>query len=328
MLSSPAAERRAVARQPSKTLIGAFVVGAVALAAVGVIVFGSGRFFQKRFTYVMYFSDSITGLSVGSPVKFKGVPVGQVTRIAAVLDPKSVTITIPVYIEFDPKSLIVLGNEDVLSRGAFYEPLMEKGLKAQLELESFVTGKLYINMDFHQKLAAKLVGLDRRYPEIPTIPSLRGEIVQTLHKLPEKIIAVADGIDRLVNSPETQESLADLHDLIRSISTEIGPLMASMRSTSDAARGAFRQGEKTLAMKDGPSAEMAASFTDAMKKASGSLDQMHSTLGTYQKLAEPSGNLGRDLARTLGEVDAAARSVRTLTDYLELHPEAVLKGKQ
>ena len=64
-----------------------------------------------------------------------------------------------------------------------------------------------------------------------------------------------------------------------------------------------------------------------MKKASASLDQMHSTLGTYQQLAEPDGNLGHDLTRTLGDVDAAARSMRSLTDYLELHPEAVLKGK-
>ena len=320
-----------MARQPSKTLIGAFVVGAVALATVGIIVFGSGRFFQKRVTCVMYFSGSITGLSIGSPVEFRGVKVGEVTKIAAVLDPKTVSITIPVYVEIDPKSLIVLGHEDaskLFSNNRAYDPLMEKGLKAQLDIESFVTGKLYINMDFFPERPAKLLGLDPRYPEIPTIPSLKEEILHTLQKLPEKIIEVADGVARLVNSPAAQDSLRDLDGLIRSLATQIGPLMASVRTTSDAARSAFRQGEKTLAMKEGASAEMAASFTDMMKKASVSLDQMHSTLGTYQKLAEPSGNLGRDLTRTLEEVDAAARSVRTLTDYLELHPEAVLKGKE
>jgi len=320
-----------MARQPSKTLIGAFVVGAVALATLGIIVFGSGRFFQKRVTCVMYFSGSITGLSIGSPVEFRGVKVGEVTKIAAVLDPKTVSITIPVYVEIDPKSLIVLGNEDaskLFSTNRAYDPLMEKGLKAQLDIESFVTGKLYINMDFFPERPAKLLGLDPRYPEIPTIPSLKEEILHTLQKLPEKIIEVADGVARLVNSPAAQDSLRDLDGLIRSLATQIGPLMASVRTTSDAARSAFRQGEKTLAMKEGASAEMAASFTDMMKKASVSLDQMHSTLGTYQKLAEPSGNLGRDLTRTLEEVDAAARSVRTLTDYLELHPEAVLKGKE
>jgi len=320
-----------MARQPSKTLIGAFVLGAVALATLGIIVFGSGRFFQKRVTCVMYFSGSITGLSIGSPVEFRGVKVGEVTKIAAVLDPKTVSITIPVYVEIDPKSLIVLGNEDaskLFANNRAYNPLLEKGLKAQLDIESFVTGKLYINMDFFPKLPAKLLGLDPRYPEIPTIPSLKEEILLTLQKLPEKIIAVADGVAQLVNSPAAQDSLRDLDALIRSLAKEIGPLMASVTATSDAARRTFRQGEKTLAMKEGPSAEMAATFIDTMKKAGASLDQMHSTLGSYQKLAEPSGNLGHDLNRTLEDVDAAARSVRSLTDYLELHPEAVLQGKR
>jgi len=320
-----------MARQPSKTLIGAFVVGAVALATLAIIVFGSGRFFQKRVTCVMYFSGSITGLSIGSPVEFRGVKVGEVTKIAAVLDPKTVSITIPVYVEIDPKSLIVLGNEDaskLFANNRAYNPLLEKGLKAQLDIESFVTGKLYINMDFFPKLPAKLLGLDPRYPEIPTIPSLKEEILLTLQKLPEKIIAVADGVAQLVNSPAAQDSLRDLDALIRSLATQIGPLMSSVTATSDAARRTFRQGEKTLAMKEGPSAEMAASFIDTMKKAGASLDQMRSTLGSYQKLAEPSGNLGHDLTKTLEDLDAAARSVRSLADYLELHPEAVLQGKR
>ncbi len=319
-----------MARQPNKTLIGAFVVGAVALAVVAVVVFGSGRFFEKRVTCVMYFSGSITGLSIGSPVKFRGVPIGEVKKIAAVLDPKTVTITIPVYVELDPKSLIVLGEDaaSALTTGHFYEPLLNKGLKAQLDLESFVTGKLYINMDFHPEAPPTLLGLDGRYPEIPTIPSLKEEIRRTLQELPEKVIAVADGIARLVNSPEAQDSLRDLDALLRSLATEVGPLTTSARSTLETARRAFSQGEKTLAMREGASAEMAASFTATMKKASDSLEQMRSTLGTYQRLAEPTGNLSHDLTQTLGQVDAAARSVRTLADYLELHPEAVLKGKQ
>jgi len=320
-----------MARQPNKPLIGAFVVGAVALAVVGLVVLGSGKFFQKHFTNVMYFSGSITGLSVGSPVKFRGVQVGQVTKIAAVLDPKTMTITIPVYVELDPDSWIVLGQEghgNAPSSATFYQPLIEKGLRAQLDVESFVTGKLYVSLDLHPEAPAKLLGLDPRYPEVPTIPSLKEELLKTLQALPEKIITVADGISRLVNSPAAQDSLRDLDALLRSLATEVGPLTTSARSTLETARRAFKQGEQTLAMREGASAEMAASFTATMKKAGDSLDQMRSTLGTYQALAEPSGNLGHDLTRTLGDLDAAARSLRGLTDYLELHPEAVLKGKQ
>ena len=320
-----------MARQTRKTVIGAFVVGAVALAVVAIVVFGSGRFFQKRFTFVMFFSGSITGLSVGSPVEFRGVRVGQVTKIVAVFDPKTLSIAIPVYVEIDPKSLIVSGSEDaasVFSSRALYEPLLEKGLKAQLDIESFITRQLYINMDFHPDSPTKLLGLDRDYPEIPTTPSLQDQIVQTLQKLPEKIMNVTDGIEQLVNSPAAQESLRDLDGLIQGIAAELPPLLASLNATSRAAGRTFAQAEKTLSMKEGPPAEIAASFIDAMTKAGASLDQMRSTLGSYQKVAVQNANVGYDLTRTLADLDAAARSVRSLAEYLELHPEAVLKGKR
>jgi paraquat-inducible protein B len=320
-----------MARQARKTLIGAFVVGAVALAMAGIIVFGSGKFFHKRYTLVMFFSGSITGLSVGSAVEFRGVKVGQVTNIAAVFDPKTLSITIPVYVEIDPGSLIVYGAQtasSLFSTQELYQPLLEKGLKAQLDVESFITRQLYISLDFYPDKPTSLVGLDPRYPEIPTIPSLQDEIVKTLQKLPEKIMNVTDGIERLVNSPAAQESLRDLDALIRGIAVEMKPLVANLNATSNAARRTFAQAEKTLSMKEGPSAEMAASFTGAMKQASLSLDQMRSTLGSYQKVAVQNANVGYDVTKTLGDLDAAARSVHSLAEYLERNPEAMLKGKR
>jgi len=320
-----------MANQAKKKLIGAFVVGAVGLAAAGITIFGSGRFFQKRLTCVMFFPGSITGLSIGSPVEFRGVRVGEVTKITAVFDPKTLSITIPVYVEIDPKSLVVSGSGDAwtaVSARDLYKPMLEKGLKAQLDVESFITRQLFINMDFYPDSPTKLVGFDPRVDEIPTIPSLQEQILHTLQKLPEKIMNVTDGIERLVNSPAAQDSLRDLDALIRGVAMELKPLMASMTSTSDAARRTFTQAEKTLSMKEGPSAEMAASFTDAMKKAGVSLDQMRSTLDSFQQVATQNANVGYDLTKTMTQLDAAARSVRSLAEYLELHPEAVLKGKR
>jgi paraquat-inducible protein B len=131
-----------VAREARTALIGGFVVGAVALAVIAITVLGSGKFLQKRRpTFVMFFSGSMSGLSVGAPVEFRGVKVGEVTRIAAVFDPKDLRITIPVHVEFDPKSLIIStqGQESVARErerfysNRFYQPLLEKGLKAQLD---------------------------------------------------------------------------------------------------------------------------------------------------------------------------------------------------
>jgi len=320
-------------------VIGGFVVGALALAVVALTVFGSGRLFQHRPTLVMFFSGSITGLSVGSPVEFRGVKVGQVTKIAAVFDPESVNITIPVYVEFDPKSLILSGDrkllQEKLDAGSFYQPLLDKGLKAQLDIQSLITRQLYVSLDFHPEIPPRLVGRDPRYPEIPTIPSLGEKLQEALQKLPEKIMAVTDGIERLVNSPAVQGTvqdlgvaLRDLHLLVGDVRTEVKPVAASLRASSGAAQRAFTQAERTLSLKEGPAAEVAASLTDTIRKAGASLEQLRSTLGAYERVAAQNANVGYDVTRTLGEVDAAAHAVRSLAEYVELHPEAVLKGRR
>jgi phospholipid/cholesterol/gamma-HCH transport system substrate-binding protein len=329
-----------VARRASSTMIGAFVVGAVALGVVALTVFGSGRLLQHRPTLVMFFSGSITGLSVGSPVEFRGVKVGEVTKIAAVFDPETVNITIPVYVEFDPKSLIVSGGDRKLLQakldaGSLYQPLLDKGLKAQLDIQSLITRQLYVSLDFHPEIPPRLVGRDAQYPEIPTIPSIGDKIQDALQKLPDKIVRAADGIERLVNSPAVQGTvqdlgvaLRDLDLLIRDVRTEVKPVAASLRRSSDAAQRTFAQAERTLSLKEGPAAELAASLTDTIKKAGASLEQLHATLGAYERVAAQNGNVGYDLTRTLGDVDAAAHAVRSLAEYVELHPEAVLNGRR
>jgi len=94
-----------MAKPVSKTLIGLFVVGAVLLGVVAVALFGSGKFFTSRPKYVMFFSGSVNGLTVGSAVQFRGVKIGEVTEIKAQFNPDNLSLTIPVYIEIDPQSI-------------------------------------------------------------------------------------------------------------------------------------------------------------------------------------------------------------------------------
>jgi paraquat-inducible protein B len=325
-----------------KTLIGAFVLGAVALATIGVTVLGAGKLFRHRPTFVMYFSGSITGLTVGAPVEFRGVRVGEVTKIAATFDPRDLSIQIPVHVELDPRSLIV-ANEQAESAGVewghnpekFYKPLLDKGLKAQLEVQSLVTMQLFITIDFHPEMPTKLVGLDPRYPEIPTIPSLKDQIAETLQRLPDKIMSAADAVEQLVRSPEVKDgvqdlglAIRDLDLLLREVRSEIKPLAASVKGSSDAARRAFAQAETTLAFKEGPPAEMAASIAETSKKASAALEQMQATLAAFETLASQNAYMGYDVSKTLQEVEAAARATRLLAESAELHPEALLKGKR
>jgi paraquat-inducible protein B len=323
-----------MAKPASKTLIGAFVVGAVALVVAAIALFGSGKFFADRPKFVMYFSGSVNGLEIGSPVQFRGVKIGQVIGIAATVD-KNLSVLIPVYVEFNPDSLTVpdeLRREMKRRSYPFIQKFIGKGLKAQLRMKSLITGQLYVALDFYPDKPTRILGLLKSYPEIPTIPSTSDVLMAELEQIPlreiaNKLLKVSEGVERIVNSPELIGSvkkldadLKSLGDLIRNIDTEVKPLTASIKDTSGAARGAFTQAEKTLAFNDGTPGKMAENLQKT-------LDGMRETLSSYKILAERNTNIGYDLSKTLQEIEAASRSIRSLTDYLERHPEALVKGK-
>lgn len=323
-----------MAKPASKTLIGAFVVGAVALVVAAIALFGSGKFFAERPRFVMYFPGSVNGLEIGSPVQFRGVKIGQVTGVSATVD-KNLAVLIPVYVEYDPDSLTVpeeLKREMKGKRYPFLNKLIAKGMRGQLRMKSLITGQLYVALDFFPDKPIRLVGLDKRYPEIPTIPSTSEVLMATLEKVPltditNNLLKVSEGVEKIVNSPELVGSvrkldadLKELGTLISTVNGEIKPLTASLRDTSAAARGAFSQAEKTLAFNDGTPGKVAENLQKT-------LDGMRDTLASYKVLAERNTNIGYDLSKTLQEIEAASRSIRSLSEYLERHPEALVKGK-
>jgi paraquat-inducible protein B len=331
-----------MSKPASKTVIGLFVIGAVVLVVIAVALFGSGKFLTTRPQYVMFFTGSVNGLQVGSPLQFRGVKIGEVTKISASLD-KNLSVVIPVYVEYDPESLAMpeeLRKEAQGRKYPFIQKLIAKGLKAQLRMKSLITGQLYVALDFYPDKPIRLVGLEKRYPEIPTIPSTSDVLMATLEKLPisdiaDKLLKVTEGVERIVNSPEIKGSiknldagLKDLGVLIRNIDAEVKPLSASLMETSTAARGALSQAEKTLAFNEGIPGKMAENFQNTLKKADATLEEMRQAISSYERIADQNINLGYDVSKTLKEIEEAARAIRSLTDYLERHPEALVKGKQ
>lgn len=332
-----------MAKPINKTLVGLFVVGAVVLAVTAIALFGSGEFLEKRPKFVMFFSGSVHGLEVGSPVEFQGVKVGEVSAIAAEFNPKNLSIVIPVYVEYDPKSLSVPGTlSEAMKAGSypFIKGLIAKGLKGQLRVKSMLTGQLYIGIDFYPDKPIRLVGIEDRYPEIPTIPSTAEVLMATLEKLPiaeiaDKLAKVAGGIDKLVSSPELADSiknldlaLKDINVLVRNIDAEVKPTAANLRDTSTTARGAFSQAQKLLAFNEGVPGKVADNLQNTLKKVDATLEELRGGIASYENLADRNLNLGYDVSKTLQEIESAASSIRSLTDYLERHPEALVKGKQ
>src|SRR5215831_9717542 len=133
-----------MARKAKPALIGAFVLGAIVLAVVGLIIFGGGKFFTQRQVFVAYFDESVNGLTIGAPVTFNGVKIGSVTDIKVVVDRDEVKGWTPVFFEVEADRF-----EDRAGHRIKFEPgapilkhLIDRGMRAQLETQSFVTGQL------------------------------------------------------------------------------------------------------------------------------------------------------------------------------------------
>jgi len=339
-------------KQANKTLIGVFVVITVALAVAAVLILGSGTFFEQKHKWVAFFEGSVQGLRVGAPVSFRGVPIGQVTAIRVVYNRHDLSFWIPVIFEVDEGSIIALGAyPENLTEEQQNQALIDAGLRAQLDLQSLVTGQLFINLDFHPEKPAQLIKaevpkLHLPYPEIPTVKTPFQEISETLQDIqPQEIMRnikeTLSGLDRLVNSPRLHEGIAglgeviqDIRSLVRNVDAEIKVLARNADGTLSDARGLISRleqtAEKTSRLVDDISdkvAPVAGTFKTVLDTAQASLDQARQTLRTIEVEVAQTDPLKYQLGEALTEITAAARSIRALADYIDRNPDALLKGR-
>lgn|SRR6185437_15973632 len=315
----------------SPTLVGTFVLGAVALAVAAIIILGSGRLFTHQHLFALYFSSDVNGLKVGAPVKFRGVEIGSVTAILlSVGTPRqnedaenaSDQIRIPVIIDLETQKLIRRGVSANLDEPARIAQAVKRGLRGQLSVESLVTGLLYVDLDFRPDTPAKFyMGADSPYPEIPTAPTKLEQAATTLSKMMAQLEKInfdelirsltntAVAISTLANSPKIQTAVdslnlaaksmgqasASVNRLAASLDREIGPMGADLRLTTEQTRATLKQAQDAMAA-------------------------VQMTLG-------PQAPLNYELAQTLEQTSSAARSLRQLSDYLRRNPSSVLRGR-
>lgn len=263
--------------------------------------------------YLLHFDDSVRGLQRGAPVEIRGMSVGTVTDVHLDFDFEAKKFSIPVTIEIDPEQFTpaqvikdyLAKHPDEVGGGRriVMEKLVEQGLRARLKTGSFLTGQLFIDLDLYPDAPPKPLVYGGVYPAIPTLPSLTDELQKTateimaklkklpLEKIGDELLGTVQGANRLVNAPELKSSLASLNDALKEVKT----------LTKSA---------------DSHIARLSTSLEN-------SLASLHKTL---QQL-EPGAPMTVNLDKALGELSAAARSVRSLSDYLDRHPEALLKGK-
>jgi paraquat-inducible protein B len=318
------------------------------------------------FPYVLFFDSSVEGLNVGAPVIFRGVQLGQVTEISAIADPQAFTLVIRVKVE------IVHGVVKVGAEGQRFkdqhqaiEGLVQKGARASLRMQSFVTGVLYVAFDFHPDTPIKLLGLDPAYPELPTIPSDLDQLKATfqqavgdLQKLPleavlNEVLALFKRANSLLELPDVKQALVSLDDVVLAaerllqhadgqvapLGTKFGGAADAARVTLEMARTVLADAQKLLRNVDSQVTPLAGNANETLTAARGTLGQAQKSLVKLTDTASPAlkqaeQTLGgadvvirNDLTQTLRALEEAVRSIRALANTLERRPEALIRGK-
>jgi paraquat-inducible protein B len=174
-----------VSQKANPTVIGAFVVAAVVLGVAGLLLLGSGKIFHRMRPFILYLEGDVTGLRVGSPVRFQGVQVGAVTGIRLYITPEGAKPLIPVTILLDENLIQNKSGTDVDLDADTIHKAIEHGLRARLDTESLITGQRCIALDIAPETPAKLLGLSNDMEEIPAIPGSLEEMRKVFKQLQE-----------------------------------------------------------------------------------------------------------------------------------------------
>jgi paraquat-inducible protein B len=254
------------------------------------------RKYAIKRNYRVIFDQSLRGLSVGAPVEFRGLRLGQVVDIDVTVDPTSYAISMPVLLEIEPERLTPLAAEESDAIQGL-RALVARGLRAQLASGNLITGQKFVALDFFPQAEPAELDMSGEYPIVPSIRSPLAEISNDVASIVNKLNTVpwdqigadvgrtADGIADLVGSEELRNMLRELAELARDLQQNVSPALAA----------ALQDAQRTL--------ESARNVIDA--------DSATRT----------------EMNRLLIEAADAARAVRMIAEYLEQHPEALLRGK-
>jgi len=352
-----------MAKQANKTMIGLFVVGAIALLVAGLVLLGSGRYFKETHRYVAFFDGSVKGLAVGAPVMFRGVRIGKVEDFAVYFKRAEAEFKIPVLITLYAEKVIGLGIElTEVQEEKLWQDMLEEGFRATLQIQSFVTGQLVVQLDFHPGTPLKLHGLeDFNLPkgtiEIPTIQSGLQQLTKKIEQIPldqivDNLSSSLKGINDLINSPEiadtlqyVKQAMKDARNLLRHIDEKVDPLAARVDQTlkdtqvllknvgerfDPLAASLTQTSDSTRKLVNNVNSRIKPVQADLAKTTRdlrAALNAAEGALESVDTMVDEHSEFRFQVDTFLSEITLMARSLRAFADYLERNPDALLRGK-
>lgn len=317
------------------TAIGLFMIGGLLSTVFGVAVLASSSWFVPEATFVVFFEESVHGLDRGAPVKFQGVPVGTVTELLIRIDESDKTFQVPVRFQVDLRRLTTRGGDHIrLDDPEVLRQQIANGLRAQLQMESLVTGLLFIDLRYRADAGPpKLETRETANLEIPTTPSLlaafgtgAGSLMEDIVKILFRVNAMLEEVDMkgintaVVASAQAVENMATSQDLQRAL----GELPA-MTSEFTAMAAELR----TLAERLSDTIEpMQGRLAGASEEALVTMQALRRAVEQTEGLLSTDAGLGYRLEQTLVSLREAAEALRVLAVSLERNPDMLIRGKK
>jgi paraquat-inducible protein B len=313
--------------------IGLFMIGAVVVTVVGIALLASNAWFGDRRTFVSFFDESVNGLDRGAPVKFQGVPVGTVTELMIQIDREDKTFQVPVRYEVDLTRLTSQSGTFLhLDEPQVLNEQIRDGLRAQLQMESLVTGQLYVELTYREDPRPPNLAQGRiAFPEIPTSPSLLaafgtqagslvGDVLDILFEIKEMLAAVdmeeinlaavsaAQATERLVGSEELRATIAEVPEMAAQFSgvmDELQRLTARLTAEID------------------PLHEQVSGTNNEVLL---TLQAMREAIEETRGLLSTNSGVGYQMERAFTSFGDAAEAFRVLAISLERNPDMLLRG--
>ena len=271
--------------------------------------------YSSKVRFVMFFEDSVRGLTIGAPVEFKGIKVGSVIDLRLEYDERKAAFRIPVVVELEPERIIERGDRMKKAPREAFQALVKRGMRARLQTGNLLTGQLYVDLDMQPKTPIRLVATGRPEAELPTVQGKFEQMTVSVTGILDKLDKVdfaaigaelqgtLKGANAIANGPKLEASLNDLAEslaavksIMKKVDARAEPITANLEQALAAGRDALEKAKSTMALVDG--------------------------------VLVPDSPLQGNVIRLTKELTETAKSVRALVDLLERDPQSLLFGKK
>jgi paraquat-inducible protein B len=323
-----------MSRRPNPTRIGLFLLGALAIAIAGTAALASATWFQQRTMFISYFPESVNGLANGAPVKFQGVPVGTVKALDIRIDQRDNSFQVPVEYDIDVRRLTTPSGTYVnLADTLVLQQQITKGLRAQLQMESVVTGLLYVELSYRPDTTPPRLESQTKWPEIPTTPSLMAALGGGAGSLLAEIMRILDRVNSMLADVNMQEinvavvrSAKAVEQLVSA--PELRATLRQMPAATAQLNRTLAEAEKLAARASGAIDPMQTQLTGVSTEAIATLQALRQTLDETHGLLSADTGPGYALTEALTSMRQAADALTLLIRSLEQTPDMLIRGKK